>query len=97
MLVPTRINFASSILIECTYILVGTFSCIKKLISGKRENVPGGRRDDTCDHGLSRRPLKTSYELSWKVKVINKKKKVVLFTPISRKDPPKKKNPQAYT
>ena len=36
-------------------------------------HVPGGRRDDTCDHGLSRRSLrvnKTSYELSWKVKVI---------------------------
>ena len=39
-------------------------------------HVPGGR-DDTCDHGLSRRSLegKTSYELSWKVKVVITKKK----------------------
>ena len=32
--------------------------------------------DDTCDHGLSGRSLrvKTSYELSWKVKVMIEKK-----------------------
>ena len=37
-----------------------------------RHDVPGGRRVDTCDHGLSRSTLrvKTSYELGWKVKVI---------------------------
>ena len=43
----------------------------------KLRHVPGGRRDDTCDHGLlSRRSLgyKTSYELGWKVKVMKKKK-----------------------
>ena len=32
----------------------------------------GGKREDTCDDGLSRRSLraegKTSYELSWKIK-----------------------------
>ena len=42
MLVPTKINFASSILTECTYILVGTVSCIKndhEFGSGKRESV----------------------------------------------------------
>ena len=35
--------------------------------------MPGVRRDDTSDHGLSRTSLriKTSYELSWKVKVIH--------------------------
>ena len=40
-------------------------------------HVPGGERDDACDHGLSRRSLrvKTSYELSWKVKVMIKKRK----------------------
>ena len=32
-----------------------------------------GRRDDTCDHGLSRRSLRVkTYELSWKVKVMIK-------------------------
>ena len=40
----------------------------------KQRHVPGGRRDDTCDHGLSRRSprVKASYELSWKVKVMIK-------------------------
>ena len=39
-------------------------------------HVLGGRWDDTCDHVLSRRSLrvKTSYELSWKVKVMLKNK-----------------------
>ena len=46
--------------------------------------MPGGRRDDTCDHGLSRRSLrvKTSYELGWKIKVMiekNKNKKMELI------------------
>ena len=33
--------------------------------------------DDTCEHGLSRRSLRveTSYEFSWKVKVMIKKKR----------------------
>ena len=47
-------------------------------MSDKNERTcRGGRRDDTCDHGLSRRSLrvKTSYELSWKVKVMIKKRK----------------------
>ena len=37
----------------------------------KNEGTYRGRRDDTCDHGLSRISLmvKTCYELSWKVKV----------------------------
>ena len=43
-----------------------------------RRPVPRGRRDDTCDHGLSRRPptVKTSHELP-KVKVMTKKKEAV--------------------
>ena len=36
--------------------------------------VPGGRRVETCDHGLSRRSSrvkgKSSYELGWKVEVM---------------------------
>ena len=41
----------------------------------KKKHAPGGRRVDTCDHGLSRRSsrVKTSYELGWKVKVMIKK------------------------
>ena len=38
----------------------------------------GGRRDDICNHGLYRRSIaegKTSYELSWKVKVTGKQGK----------------------
>ena len=41
-----------------------------------RDTYRGGKRDDTCDHGLSRRSLrvnKTSYEFSWKVTVMIKK------------------------
>ena len=38
----------------------------------------GGRRDDTCDHGLPRSSLRvkppTWYELGWKVKVMIKKR-----------------------
>ena len=43
----------------------------------ERRQVPGGGgRGDTCDHGLSRRSLegKPSNELSWRVKVLEKKK-----------------------
>ena len=35
--VPIKINFAGSSLTECTYMLAGTFSCMKKLIGGKHE------------------------------------------------------------
>ena len=42
-------------------------------------HVPGGRRDDNCDHGLSRRSSRvkppTRYELGWKVKVMILKKR----------------------
>lgn len=41
----------------------------------------GGGRGDACDHGFSKRSLaegKMSSELSWKVKVIIKNKKVKL-------------------
>ena len=43
-----------------------------------RTSAGGGKRPDTCDHGLSRRSLgvrKTSYELSWRVTVTAKKRK----------------------
>ena len=42
----------------------------------KEGHVPGGKREDTCDHGLSRRFVQgiTSYEFDWKVKVMIKKK-----------------------
>ena len=39
----------------------------------ENEAMLRGRRDDTCDHGLSRkswRVNKASHELSWKVKVM---------------------------
>ena len=39
--------------------------------------IPGGRREDTCEQGLSRTPLtvnKTFHELTWKVKMMFKKK-----------------------
>ena len=39
VLVPTKIKSASSIITEYTFVLVGTFSCIKKMISRKRESV----------------------------------------------------------
>ena len=35
--VPTKINVVGASLTEC--MLVGTFSCIKKMITGKRESV----------------------------------------------------------
>ena len=81
--------------------LVGPFSCIKKMNSGQRESelatfdenrLPvgmlnpkrdkkikgtyrGGRRVDTCDHGLSKTSLRvrTSYELGERVKVMIEK------------------------
>ena len=38
----------------------------------KKGPYPGGRRDDTCDHGLSRRSLRVKplTNLDWIVKVI---------------------------
>ena len=39
----------------------------------KMTHVPWGRRDDSYDHGLSRRSMKVKtpiYELSWKVTVM---------------------------
>ena len=38
--------------------------------------VMGGRRENTCDNGLYKRPFegKTSNKLSWKVKVMKKNK-----------------------
>ena len=43
----------------------------------KERHVPGGRRVDTYDHGLSRRSSRakppTRYELGWKVEVMIKK------------------------
>ena len=50
----------------------------------KREGMyrGGGRGDGTCDHGSSRRSLvgKTFDELSWKVKVMMKKKQIYICT-----------------
>lgn len=38
----------------------------------KMKHLPGGRREDICDHDLSKRSLRvnTFYELSWKVEEI---------------------------
>ena len=39
----------------------------------------GERRDDTCDHGLSRRSLRVQPPTSWKVKLMRRKKKRWIF------------------
>ena len=46
----------------------------------KWRHVPGGRRDDTCDHGLSRRSLRVKPPTSWtgKEKVMIEKANIML-------------------
>ena len=68
-----------------TYVHAGNYAgAVNPMRDKNGRHVPGGRRDDTCDHGLSRRrPLgaknpPTSYKLESESDYYTKKKKKVI-------------------